>query len=921
MDIKKTTSGLLILTQLLPVWHPLANATLQTSSFNKTRTTDSQNNAEGRLSAATMAAGAALQAEDQSGALKNLALGHFSGAASSEVQAWLSQFGTARVQLSVDTQGRWNDSSVDFLLPLYDGPKNMLFAQLGYRAPEGRQTGNIGFGWRTFRGNWMYGANLFLDNDFTGSNRRVGFGAEAWTDYLKLSANTYFGMTGWHQSRDFANYDERPADGWDIRAEAWLPDYPQLGGRLVYEQYRGNSVALVDKNNRQNSPATLTAGLSWTPVPLLTTAVDYQTGSNISDTRFSLMLRYQPGVSLREQLNPDAVRIMRTLAVSRHDLVERNNAIVLDYRKQEMITLALPAKQSGNAGEAIVLDAVVTAKHGVKRVEWDAPELLAAGGKINVTGNTTATVILPPWQSGHNSWPIRAVAWDNQDNQSNRASTEVTVNPPAATIQSSDLIVTRDNALADGTATNAVKAKVTDGNGNSLVGQTVTFSASNGAKLVTLSGTTNAEGVVETTLTSTTPGTAIVTASLANGAATSVKTTFTSSSSVMLSNMTVTRNNALANGVSANAVQVEVTDSNGDALAGESVTFTANNGANVTTVTGTTGADGLAWATLTNTTAGTTTVTAALSNGTTTSVDTNFTPVISYIVSDMTVTRNNALADGSDKNSVRIIVTDNNGKPQAGQNVTVTANHGAMASVSTATTDSNGVVTVDLTNMQDGISTVTAALSDGSRRQVDVEFESRMARAQVNLMTTKDNALRDGVDKDEVEATVLDIRGNPIAGVNVAFKTQDTLSQVLTSQATTDANGKARTEVVSLAAIKNTVIALLDNGNEATSPVRFLMLQSMFNMVTDYSPANGVNTNIFTVKLVRPDNGLPVAGQTLTLSTTDPMILSTTQTTTDANGKATISATSTVPSGTAGFSVRVSNVACCSITYDGIHFN
>ncbi|KDE35715.1 hypothetical protein AW40_15695 [Kosakonia radicincitans UMEnt01/12] len=850
-----------------------------------------------------------------------MALGHFSGAANSEVQAWLSQFGTARVQLNVDTKGNLGNSALDFLLPLYDGPKNILFAQLGYRAPEGRQTGNLGLGWRTLYGSWMYGANLFLDNDFTGSNRRAGFGAEAWTDYLKLSANSYFGLTGWHQSRDFANYDERPADGWDIRAEAWLPDYPQLGGRLVYEQYRGSHVALVDKNNRQNNPRAITAGLSWTPVPLLTTGVDYQTGSGISDTRFSLMLRYQPGVSLREQLNPDAVRIMRSLAGSRHDLVERNNAIVLDYRKQEMITLALPARQSGNAGETIALDAIVTAKYGVKRVEWDAPELLAAGGKINVTGTTTATVVLPPWQSGNNTWPIRAVAWDNQDNKSNRASTEVTVNPPVATIQGSDLIVTRDNALADGAAANAVKAKVTDGNGNPLAGQTVNFSASNGAKIVTRSGTTDADGVVETTLTSTLPGSAIVTASLASGAATSVKTTFTSSTSAMMNNMMVTRNNALADGNSANAVQVEVTDGNGNALAGESVTFTANKGAQVTTVTGTTGADGLAWATLTNTAAGTTTVTAALSNGTTTSVDTHFTPVISYIVSSMTVTRNNALADGSDKNSVRIVVTDNNGKPQAGQNVTITANNGAVASASTVTTDSNGAVTVDLTNIQDGPSTVTATLDNGTRRQVDVEFESRVARAQVNLMTTKDNALRDGVDQDEVEATVLDIKGNPIAGVNITFKTQDTLSQVLGTQATTNANGKARTEVVSLAAIKNTVIASLDNGNEATSPVNFLMLQSMFRMITDYSPANGVDQNVFAVKLIRPDNGQPVAGQTLTLSTTDPMTLSTTQTTTDANGTATISATSTVASGTAGFSVRVSNVACCSITYDGIHFN
>ncbi|OAT14621.1 invasin [Buttiauxella noackiae ATCC 51607] len=48
-----------------------------------------------------------------------------------------------------------------------------------------------------FRGQWMYGTNVFFDNDITGHNRRVGIGAEAWTNYLRFSANSYFGrVTG-----------------------------------------------------------------------------------------------------------------------------------------------------------------------------------------------------------------------------------------------------------------------------------------------------------------------------------------------------------------------------------------------------------------------------------------------------------------------------------------------------------------------------------------------------------------------------------------------------------------------------------------------------------------------------------------------------------------------------------------------------
>ncbi len=824
MAIKKITSALLILAQVLSAYSPLACAALLTPSFSEEHPAHHDNNrTQTGLSGNISASSAALQAEDSSAALRNIATGYFSAATNSQAQSWLSQFGTARVQLNVDAQGDWRDSAVDFLLPLYDDRDNVLFTQFGYRAPDGRHTGNIGVGWRTLHNDWIYGGNLFFDNDFTGRNRRIGFGAEAWTDFLKLSANAYVGITDWHPSRDFASYDERPATGWDIRSEAWLPACPQLGGHLTYQQYQGHHVALVDKNQRQHNPHAITAGLAWTPVPLLTAGVDYQTGSHgINDTRVSLMLRYQPGTSLREQLNPNAVRAMRSLAGSRYDLVERNNAIVLEYRKQELVTLTLPEKQSGNGGEILTLDALVTARYGVKRVEWQAPELLAAGGKLNVSGITTATVTLPPWQSGRNSWQIRAVAWDTHENASNTASTQVIVNSPAATIHNNNLMVTRDNALADGNATNAVKAQVTDDDGNPLAGQTVTFSASNGATITTQRGITDVNGVIRATLTSTTPGTAIVTASLENGMAASVKTHFTSLSGIILS--------------------------------------------------------------------------------------------------DMVVTRNNALADGHDKNSVRMSVSDNNGIPQAGQTITVTATHGATVSASSVTTDNRGMATVDLTNSQDGVSTVSGTLSNGQGRKVDVTFEPLVAQAKISLLTTQDNALRDGVDKDEVEATVLDRNGNPVAGAIVTFKTQDTLSQVLTARARTDAKGKARTSVVSVSGVTNVIIASLENGNQATSRVNFLLLKSGFNMITNFALANGADANVLEVTLINPDSGQPAPGQMITLDTSDPMTLSTTQAFTDASGTATISVTSTVPSGTNGYTVHISNVACCSITYDGIHF-
>ncbi|EDE2417199.1 adenylate cyclase, partial [Salmonella enterica subsp. enterica serovar Enteritidis] len=42
------------------------------------------------------------------------------------------------------------------------------------------------------------------------------------------------------------------------------------------------------------------------------------------------------GDSLRSQLDPDAVGALRSLAGSRYDLTDRNNDIILEYRKQEV---------------------------------------------------------------------------------------------------------------------------------------------------------------------------------------------------------------------------------------------------------------------------------------------------------------------------------------------------------------------------------------------------------------------------------------------------------------------------------------------------------------------------------------------------------------------------------------------------------
>ncbi len=158
--------------------------------------------------------------------------GQVTSGAQSLVEGALSPFGKVRSNLSLGQGGDLDGSSLDYFVPLYDNQQNVLFSQLSAQRKDDRTIGNLGFGIRHNTQRWLLGGNIFYDYDFTRGHRRLGLGAEAWTDYLKFSGNYYHPLSSWQDSEDFDFYEERPARGWDIRAEAWLPSYPQLGVKL-----------------------------------------------------------------------------------------------------------------------------------------------------------------------------------------------------------------------------------------------------------------------------------------------------------------------------------------------------------------------------------------------------------------------------------------------------------------------------------------------------------------------------------------------------------------------------------------------------------------------------------------------------------------------------------------------------------------
>ncbi|HFU7869000.1 TPA: inverse autotransporter adhesin IatC [Escherichia coli] len=409
----------------------------------------------------------------------SMARGWVASSVSAQATDWLSRWGTARVSLGVDEDFSLKSSSFEFLHPWYETPDNLVFSQHALHRTDDRTQTNHGIGWRYFTSSWMSGINLFIDHDLSRYHTRTGMGVEYWRDYLKLSGNGYLRLSNWRSAPELDNdYEARPANGWDLRAEGWLPAWPQLGGKLVYEQYYGDEVALFGKDERQNDPHAITAGLSYTPVPLISFSAEQRQGKQgENDTRIGMELTLQPGHSLQKQLDPAEVAARRSLAGSRYDLVDRNNNIVLEYRKKELVRLTLTDPLKGKPGEVKSLVSSLQTKYALKGYDIEAASLQSAGGKVAVSGKDIQ-VTIPPYRftvmpETDNTYPITVIAEDSKGNFSRREESMVVVEKPTLSLADSTLSVDLQILLADGKSISTLTYTARDSSGKPIPGMTL----------------------------------------------------------------------------------------------------------------------------------------------------------------------------------------------------------------------------------------------------------------------------------------------------------------------------------------------------------------------------------------------------------------------------------------------------------------
>ncbi|HBA8005015.1 TPA: hypothetical protein J1041_004708, partial [Escherichia coli] len=253
------------------------------------------------------------------------------------------------------------------------------------------------------------------------------------------------------------------------------------------------------------------------------------------------------------------------------------------------------------------------------------------------------------------------------------------------------MVVIKDGSEADGATANTLRARVTDAFGNALAGQTVSVLADNGAT-VSPAVTTGPDGTLEISVISQTAGTSAVTASI-NSSSLSRNVTFIADvRTAQIADLVVTQDGSVADGATANTLRARVTDAFGNALAGQTVSVLADNGATVAP-TVTTQPDGTVEISVTSQTAGISAVTATI-NSSSQSRDVTFIADVSTAkIADLKVIKDGSVADGSTANTLRVRVTDAFGNALDGQTVSVLAGNGATVSP-TVITGPDGTVEI-----------------------------------------------------------------------------------------------------------------------------------------------------------------------------------------------------------------------------------
>lgn len=449
--------------------------------------------------------------------------------------------------------------------------------------------------------------------------------------------------------------------------------------------------------------------------------------------------------------------------------------------------------------------------------------------------------------------------------------------------------------------------KVEDANKNPLKGIQISWvTSSTQASLSATSTSTDAQGEATVDLTSTAVENVTVTATLGEQSQTSPTVNFLADdATASVQSVNADKTQAVANQNDRITLTAHVIDANEHPVANSAIEWKIVEGqGTLSTTQNSTDQQGDAIVTLVSSVQGKVVVSAsAATGGAVNSPDLLFTAdTATAKVTDITVDKSTAIANGKDQITYTATVTDAKGNPVKEQDVNwkVTPATAKLSAVTTQT-DVNGTTTVTVTTLKAGDVNVTAQATTGAAWNAPVTtFTGDTATAQIeNITVSKTTAIADGVDSITYTGTVIDANSNPVAGVTAEWSVSPATGKLSATTSTSDIAGKVTVALTSTE-VENYVVTAEVNGNpENAETVNFTAdagsaaIRTLTANKTD-DIAAGRDTITLTAT-VQDASGHPIANANVNWSSDNTSgNFSETTTATDAQGQAIVTFSGTL---------------------------
>ncbi|WP_215471646.1 inverse autotransporter beta domain-containing protein [Escherichia coli] len=750
-------------------------------------------------------------------------------------------------------------------------------------------------------------------------------------DSFSLKDSSFDFLYPWLDTQDYVLFSQTSLHRTDDRNQTniglgirhFTPDNAMLGANVFYDYDLSRSHSRAGFGVEYWRDYFVTGGISYTPVPLIKFSAQHKQGqSNTHDTTFGVEFNYRPGVSLAEQLSSDNVAVMREVQNRRYDFVERNNNIVLEYKKKHALKISLPESVQGE-GESIipVTLTINNASGGIKSVQWNDSAFTAAGGKISGNG-TSWQITLPAYKSeGVNSWNVGATVQDNRGNVSNYAVMNISVTDSGVSTADSSFTLDGDSSptiSADSQSTYPIVLSLKDSNGKALTGladdieMSVEFTAdSNSARqreTVTAPSLGAVEeisaGVYRSVLTAgSQAGTVRVTAKVQGKTFTlSIKQTATTEPDSEVSAVLTAAPAEQVVGYNIN-LQLAVKDSQGNAITGDNtLSFYALNQAEGVEFGTVTEKDGVYSATVTSKRAGKITIGVKSDSHDFSGVKKEITFIEDrqqVTFSQFEASQNNALADGKQRNMVTVSLADRFGNVVPGYAVTLSLPAGItqVGGEHAVSTDENGNAIFALISSTPGSYVITAHAGSQMSTELTVTFASNMTGASLSL-TPESSSLISNIPANGKDAAVLDVQlTNTNASVNGQKIQLITSSEGLSvpTNIVTDSTGHVSVPLTTVKAGEYTVTARVTDGSHSveSGSVKLTFVPDVASAELNMSVskqeivADGSENATVNIQLVDANNNAFTGEVDLTITPSTGASLTSSNLQLDAHGQAT----------------------------------